>query len=142
MVGVILVDTILVTLVEADVSMAIRGQALPSQLIRIFLLVVRCPDRAKLVRELRLFHLRKKTEVFEDARRRRDQRLADMRPRKQLALKHHATYPGLGQIGSHGGPGRPSTNNRNIEIWLSKNQRFVLSRSEERRVGKECRSRW
>ena len=102
MVGVILVDARLFPLVKANVGMAIRSQALPSQLVGNLLLVVRSPDRTKLVGELCLFHLGKKIEVFEDPRRRRDQRLADVRARKQLALKHHATYAGLGQVGAHG----------------------------------------
>ena len=125
MVGVVLVDARLFALVKANVGMAIRGQALPSKLVGNLLLVVRSPDRAKLVRKLCLFHLRKKIEVFENARRRRDQRLADVRARKQLALKHDATHAGLGQIGSHGRPGRPTADNRDIEIWLSNHQGFI-----------------
>jgi hypothetical protein len=47
-----------------------------------------------------------------------------MRARKQFALKHHATYAGLGQVGAHGGSGRSPANNRDIEIRLGDNQRF------------------
>src|ERR1700722_3781391 len=129
-VGVIPVDARLFALVKAYVSMAIRSQTLPSQLVGNLLLVVRGPDCAKLVGKLCLFHLRKKIEVFEHARRSRDQRLADMRPRKQLALKHDATYASLGQVSAHRGSGRPSANNRDIEIRLAK-QCFVPAYSND-----------
>src|ERR1700723_913992 len=123
--GVIPVDARLFALVKANVRMAIRSQTLPSQLVGIFLLVVRGPDCAKLVGKLCFFHLREKIEVLEHPRRSRDQRLADMRPRKKLALKHHATYASLGQVSAHRGSGRPSANNRDIETRVGKKKGFV-----------------
>src|SRR3984957_11660017 len=130
-VGVIPVDARLFALVKANVRMAIRSQTLPSQLVGIFLLVVRGPDCAKLVGKLFFFHLREKIEVLEHACRSRDQRLTDMRPRKQLALKYDATYSGLGQISAHGGSGRSPANNRDIEIRLGNNHRFALASSND-----------
>src|SRR5271166_1566707 len=123
MISVVPVDASLFALVKANVGVAIRSQTLPSQLVGNLLPVVRSPDRAKLVRKFCLFHLRQKIEVFEHARRSRDQRLADMRPRKQLALEHHATYASLGQVSTHGRSSRPASNNRDIEIRLCKYQR-------------------
>src|ERR1700721_2615884 len=129
--GVIPVDARLFALVKAYVSMAIRSQPLPSQLVGNLLLVVRGPDCAKLVGKLCFFHLRKKIEVFEHARRSRAQRLADMRPGKTLALNHAATYASLGQVSAHRGSGRPSANNRDIEIRLGNKQCFVPAYSND-----------
>src|SRR3712207_4976562 len=72
----------------------------------------------------------------------------DEGPRRDTTLERLAKLPGLvGKEGSHTAGNSPSVNDGAAalvlasEEWAEANGREIL-RSEERRVGKECRSRW
>jgi hypothetical protein len=115
-VGVVAVlHTFLLALFKTNIDVVIRRQALEIVDIARILIVGR-PDRAEFVREFRCFHLRQEVEVFEYAGRRRNQGLAHMRPRKQLAFKDYALYSSLREVTTHARSGGASADNRYIKI--------------------------
>ena len=116
MVGVVaILHAFLLALFETDVNVVVRSQALEIVDVSGILIVGR-PDRTKLVRELRRFHLRKEVEILEHASGRWNQGLAHVRPRKEFALEHYALHSSLREITPHARSGGPSADNRYIKI--------------------------
>src|SRR5256885_4436655 len=56
-------------------------------------------------------------------------------------LAGRAIYRGMG-AGGYGGGRQEAATGRGRRAWCTRVLRGMAARSEERRVGKECRSRW
>ena len=107
--------TFLFSFLETDVHVVFRREAL--EIVNISgIFVIGGPDRTELVRELGFFHLTEEIQVLEHAGGRRNQRLAYVRTREQLAFEHDALDAGLRQVARHARSGRAASNNSYFKI--------------------------